>query len=79
MMGKERQDRHGKNNPMYGRRHSQEAIAKMKQSAKQRYAKINGLLANNNAIAFIIHKGLYEEYTTWVKDIVEKKFNLNNE
>ena len=72
-MAKEKQDRRGENNPMYGRHHKQESKEKMSQSASKRHSLIKGLLAENNAIAFIIQKGLYEEYTSWVyKKIAEK-------
>lgn len=37
-----RADRHGSNNPMYGRHHSDESKQKMSQSAKERWERMKG-------------------------------------
>ena len=68
-------DRIGEKNPMYGKRHTQEAKDRMRLAAIERQEKIRGVLHENNAIAFIIEKGMYDEYTKWVYEIVMKKFN----
>lgn len=63
---KEKQSRIGEKNPMYGKHHSQSSKEKMRASALKRQAKIKGVFSENNAIAFIIKKGLYNEYTKWI-------------
>ena len=76
-------DRHGKNNPMYGKKHNDASKEKMRQSALKRYAKLNGvaseLASENNAISFIVDKGLYEEYTSWVLKKIIRKNDLKYE
>ncbi len=39
----QRPDRHGSNNPMYGRHHTEAARQKMSQMAKERYEKIKNI------------------------------------
>ena len=77
-------DRNGEKNPMYGKHHSQESKDKMRLSALKRQAKIKSIISNKeelerniNGIAFIIEKGLYDEYTKWVYKKIINKFKID--
>ena len=71
---KEKQSRVGENNPMFGRHHSQSSKDKMREAHLKFQAKVRGTFTENNAIGFIIKKGLYDEYTKWVYEIVSNEF-----
>ena len=69
---------------MYGKHHSQESKDKMRLSALKRQAKIKSIISNKeelerniNGIAFIIEKGLYDEYTKWVYEKIINKFKID--
>ena len=75
-MAKKQKSRVGENNPMYGRHHSQISKQKMREARLKHYAKIKGIFAESHAIAYIIKKGMYDEYTTWVSELVSNEIKL---
>ena len=79
-------ERNGEKNPMYGRKHSQEAKEKMRLAAIKRQEKIKAIVnekeeieKNINCIAFLIEKGLFDEYTKWIYKKVINKFGIKDE
>lgn len=71
----QKKDRHGANNPMFGRRHSQEARSKMSQAATLRNQKYKQWKDNQSHLSmddFLDSQPLKEFITKLIKEEINK-------